>query len=235
MLFRLVLSAVMVMFSGCVTTGQAPTRPLAIPYASTVVQADGQLDEACYREHAPLRDFVVAGDGKRYESSTKAWLFWNENALVCAFACEEATLAWAPPVANERDVDGQDRCELFLWTGNPQDAYYCIEAAPGNAVHDYRARFYRVFDDTWTPGAGTVCRASRTSSGYNVEIVLPKAAIESMGLKLEAGRRWRVGLFRADYDRYNGTPTWVTWIDRPRVPADFHVAESFGAAELMPR
>ncbi|MBI3119675.1 MAG: hypothetical protein HYZ00_13355, partial [Candidatus Hydrogenedentes bacterium] len=145
----------------------------------------------------------------------------------------ESTPAWAAPVANERDVDGQDRAELFLWTGNDKGTYFCIEAAPGNAVHDYAAQFYRRFDDAWSPGNGAECRASLTPTGYHVEMILPKAAIVAMGLKLEPGQCFRMGLFRADYDRYSGQPTWITWVDRDSASPDFHVAESFGTAKLF--
>jgi hypothetical protein len=218
--------------TGCTTAKHETTAPLRIPRVSAAVQVDGRLNEACYREHAPLTAFVVAAEPARKAPPTKAWLFWDKERLVCAFECADSTQAWAPPVPNERDVDGQDRCELFLWTGDARDAYYCIEAAPGGAIHDYQARFYRKFDDAWSPGEDGTCRATRTSTGYVVEMVLTRRAVEAMGLKLETGARFQLGLFRADYDRYNGQPTWITWIDRGRAPADFHVAESFGTAEL---
>ncbi len=53
-----------------------------------------------------------------------------------------------------------------------------------------------------------------------------------MGEKLVDGRQFRCGLFRADFDKLNGEPTWITWVDHEGEP-DFHVAESFGIAELV--
>ncbi len=234
MKYRVALSCLAVAVSGCAGLHHDTAGFVRVPRATAEIQVDGKLDEACYRECAPLTAFVVAGEPARIApEETRAWLFWSEDRLVCAFECGDATPAWAPPNANERDVDGQDRCELFLWAGDAKGPYYCIEAAPGGAVHDYRAHFYRKFDDAWSAEREN-CRASWTPTGYVVEMAVSKKALDAMGLRLETGARFRAGLFRADYDKYCGEPTWITWIDRPHAPADFHVAESFGTLELAP-
>lgn len=219
--------------TGCCSLPKEAPMTLEIPHETGPFVIDGVLDEVCYREHPPLTAFVVAGDPARTAPSTKAWLFWNETHLVCAFECADTTPADCGPSDNEHDVDGQDRAEIFLWTGDPSAAYHCIEAAPGGAVHDYAARFYRRFDSAWSPGGGWMCHAVRSPRGYSVEMALPKVAIEAMGIRMQACHLFRIGLFRADFDTLNGTPTWITWIDHGRDP-DFHVAESFGHARLSP-
>lgn len=235
MLSRYMVLAPVLILAGCASTKLETANLLRVPYLSTPIQVDGNLSEACYRDSAPLTAFRVAGDSTAKCPPTKAWLFWNEDGLICSFSCEDASPAWAPPTADEHNVDGQDRSEVFLWTGGKKDLYHCIEVAPGNAVHDYQARFYRKFDDAWAPGGKAEYRASLTPSGYTVEVMLPRTAIEAMGLKLAAGKRFKLGLFRADYDKFSGQPVWITWVDRGRAPADFHVAESFGTAELSHR
>jgi len=217
---------------GCATYTHEPPNLLRVPYLSDLITADGNFDEACYAQHAPLTSFVVAADHVRKPPLTKAWLFWNDQGLVCSFQCADSTPAWAKPDANEREVDGQDRVELFLWNGKPGGPYFCIEAAPAGAIHDYEARFYRKFDDTWSPVGEWMHKAALTPGGYAVEMLIPKSAIEAMGLKVESGSRFKIGLFRADFDTLNGQPTWITWIDHGREP-DFHTADSFGAALLM--
>jgi hypothetical protein len=215
--------------AGCAITKRDAVAPLRVPYLSTSIEVDGDLVEECYREHAPLTAFVVAGDTSHEAPSTKAWLFWNEEGLVCSFECVDSTPAWVAPTANERDVDGQDRVELFLRAGDPGNPYFCIEAASAGAIHDYQARFYRKFDDAWFPTGGWTHKTLLTPYGYTVEMVLPKSAIEAIGLRLETGFHFKSGLFRADYDKFNGQPTWITWVDHGGEP-DFHVAESFGTA-----
>jgi hypothetical protein len=217
--------------AGCATMHHGGSGPLRIPYLDAKAAVDGKLDEACYRKCAHVTTFSVAGDPARKTPATEAWLFWNGDGLTCAFKCADATPAWAAPDKGEQDVDGQDRCEVFLWDGNPSHEYHCIEAAPGGALHDYEARFYRHFDNDWSPSGGWTWSAARSPQWYTVEMFLPKAAIEAMGLRLEKGAQFRLGLFRADYDTYNGEATWITWIDYGGKP-DFHIAESFGTAVL---
>ena len=204
---------------------------LEIPYSVDIVVADGNLDEQCYSRHAPLRNFVVAASPDRTAMSTEFWLFWSEEHLVFASRCEDTTLAASKPSDDEHHVDGQDRVELFLWNGDPLAPYYCLELAPHGAIHDYKAVFYRQFDDEWSPVGTWKSSATTTKDGYNIELLLPKSAIEAMGHALEDRHSLYVGLFRADFDRLNGTPTWITWVDHGMEP-DFHVAESFGMAVL---
>jgi hypothetical protein len=205
---------------------------LSIPYLSSQIVVDGKLDEDCYKKYPPLVDtFVVAGDKTRISPATKAWVFWNEEQLIYAYSCEDSSPASAPKSDNKQEVNGQDRGEIFLWNGDPDHSYYCFEIAPLGAILDYKAEFYRKFDDTWSPAGEWEYKTLVTPKGYSIEMVLSRESIEAMGLKLQTGERFRIGLFRADYDKYNGTPTWITWIDRSGEP-DFHVSESFGMAEL---
>ncbi len=201
-------------------------------FASTAITVDGNLNEACYQQIAPLEAFVMANDNSREVPSTKAWVFWSDSGLSFAFECVDDTPARTAPTSNEREVNGQDRVELFLWNGDPTAEYYCIEVASSGAVHDYKARFYREFDHSWAPAGGWSYQVTRTDDGYVLEANLPKAAIEAMGGSLAAGETTRIGLFRADFDTLNGEPSWITWIDYGGEP-DFHVADSFGSVQYQ--
>ena len=210
-------------------TPSVPT--LRIPQLSPRIVVDGKLREAAYREVAPVAAFVAAGGQGRAVQATRAWLFWSRERLAFAFKVVDSTPAETVATPNERDVDGQDRVEVFVWSGKPNDPYSCLEIASAGAVHDYRARFYRKFDDSWSPDGWKV-QASNTADGYVVEGSLSRRAVEAMGQKLKPGQTFRLGLFRADFDALNGTPAWITWVDRRGEP-DFHVAESFGLAVLV--
>lgn len=208
---------------------------LVVPFTSEIVHIDGRLDEPCYRA-TPLvgdADFVVAGRPNVQPPKTRAWLYWQDDRLIFAFDCEDADVVASEPSPHEHDVDGQDRVELFLWSGRPKDTYYCVEIAAHGARHDYSARFYRRFDDVWSP-AGIEHFARRTQKGYCVEAAIPHAAIQKMGFRLEPGAAWRLGLFRADFAAKTGQgePTWITWVDAKGPVPDFHVADSFGRCVL---
>jgi len=177
----------------------------------------------------------VAGAPTATAPGTRAWLFWSEGRLLFAFDCEDGRVVARPPSTSERAVDPQDRVEIFLWSGRAEDGYYCLELSPAGAAHDYRARFYRQFDDVWSP-AGLRWSAAPTARGYSVEGELPRDGVEAMGFRLRAGERWRLGLFRADFDSDapGAEPRWIAWVDHGGTP-DFHVAGSFGHAVLEER
>jgi len=208
---------------------------LNVPEWRGELKVDGKLDEAGYRTPPLVSRFVVAGQPAERPQQTKAWLFWQRERLIFAFECEDTDLVAAAPSSNEHDVDAQDRVELFLWSGQQADGYACIEIGALGAVHDYRARFYRQFDDAWSP-AGWEHAVSRMPGGYRVEAALSRAALVAIGFHLEPGARWRVGLFRADFSsrRTDGQPTWITWVDANLPKPDFHVAQSFGEIVLVP-
>jgi hypothetical protein len=219
-----------------VQPGEASARPrLVVPFTSGHVLVDGKLNEPCYQAPPLVEAFVVAGQPAKQPPKTKAWLFWQRDKLIFAFECEATDLAAAPPSAKEHDVDGQDRVELFLWSGRRDDAYYCIEIGARGALHDYSARFYRHFDDRWSL-KGLEYAVKSTPRGYSVEATISRTAMERMGFRLESGAQWRLGLFRADFASGGapGEPTWITWVDAKGPKPDFHVARSFGDCTLGP-
>lgn len=206
---------------------------LDVPPLPGAVQIDGKLDEPCYQTPPIVSEFVVAGSPETRPQPTAAWLFWHPERLVFAFAVQDAEIVAAPPSTQERDVDPQDRAEIFLWSGRPDDTYYCIEVGALGAVHDYSARFYREFDDSWTP-AGMQVAVTRTGTGYCIEGELPRAALEAAGFALRAGVQFHCGLFRADFHPARpDDPTWICWVDARGREPDFHVAESFGVIRLV--
>lgn len=213
---------------GCQT---APV--LDVPLCAGPFEMDGRLLEPAYETTAPLTDFVVAGQPDKPAAPTQAWVFWSPDELVFAFRCEDATPVANAPTANEDDVDPQDRVELFLWSGKPEDTYCCLEIAPLGAVHDYAARFYRRFDSAWSPAAWRFA-ALPAADGYCVEAALSREALRQCGFALEDGAHFRAGLFRADFASWDTAcaPDWICWVDARAPQPDFHVAESFGVFRL---
>jgi hypothetical protein len=208
---------------------------LIVPYITEEIRVDGQLDESCYRTCPPLTNFVAAGEPGNHCPATRAWLFWRPEELVFAFDVTDSGILALPPSGRERDVDAQDRVEIFLWSGRTNDTYYCIEAGARGAVHDYSARFYRKFNDAWNP-PGLKVATSITSSGYRVEGRLSRSTLAAAGFQWRAGLRLRCGLFRADFaPEQPESPNWICWVDARGAKPDFHVAESFGEIVLGTR
>jgi len=204
-----------------------PTAHIAVPRLDAPVIVDGQLTEACYSRTPLVHRFVIAGAPDKTPPRTRAWLFWQQERLIFAFDVEDAENVAAPERGQERDVDSQDRVELFLWSGRTNDAYYCIEIGARGAVHDYAARFYRRFDDTWSPVLWKYAVAPALD-GYRVEGELSREALARMGFQLVPGARFYVGLFRADFrPTAPDDPIWICWVDARGPQPDFHVAGSF--------
>lgn len=225
---------VVLLLTGCTQGPRDPAPTFGITRLIELLQVDGRLEEPAYQHVVPVTDFKVASQPGAKASPTQAWLLWNEAGLWFAFAAQDTTLVAAPPTAEEHAVDTQDRVELFLW---PQGSrrYFCLEIAPDGAVHDYAARIYRQFDDSWTP-AGARFAARRTTDGYAVEGFLPVAALRAMGVRSWGpGVRLHVGLYRADFrPEAPDDPVWLTWVE-PNLPKpDFHVRATFGPVSLTP-
>ena len=217
------------------TTFSAPVPLLSISEWNGKLNVDGKLEESCYQTSSPIDQFAAAGQPGRQPARTRAWLFWNVEKLIFAFGCEDTTIVADVRSANEREVDGQDRIELFLWSGRPEESYACIEIGARGALHDYRARFYRKFDSSWT-ASGLKYKARLTPNGYQVEGEISRRGMEALGFRLEPGVQIRVGLFRADFSssKKDAEPLWISWVDAASPKPDFHIAESFGEIVLQP-
>jgi Carbohydrate family 9 binding domain-like len=227
----LLLLAATCQIRGLTASEQLVVAEYEIPYSAAPITVDGLLAEACYLNRPAITQFTQASNPSEVVPATESWLFWNEGGLSFAFRVVDSNLAAQVASDDEHDVDHQDRVEVFLWSGNTNDPYHCIEIAAQGAVHDYLARFYRKFDDDWqAPGCKTM--VTRNESGYIVEGHLSAEGLAQMKYPLASGKTWSIGLFRADFDRYAGTPTWINWKDSGSKDPDFHVATAFKTVRL---
>ncbi len=215
--------------AGCATH---PVPTLNVPPLSGELRLDGRLTKPCYLSAPLVGNFRVAGHPALPAQSTKAWLFWQPERFIFAFEVEDTAIVASPKSALKKDVDGQDRVELYLWSGRKNDTYYCLEIGARGAVHDYSARFYRQFDDSWSL-KGLRYVVLPTARGYSVEGEISRAAMEKLGFMLHPGASWRAGLFRADFSPASPSlPTWLCWVDANGPQPDFHVPGSFGRVML---
>ena len=174
-------------------------------------------------EPAPATSFIVQTDG---------------TALYFAFRVtdDDVVLVDGPP-GDESLVARGDRVEVFLARDAELDEYYSIEIDPRGRVLDYRARFYRRFDDGWDCPGMTVAARQRPG-GYDVEGRIPFRTLNGMGLSLGSSPGLLAGVFRGEFShRGDGeiAESWISWV-RPLVPEpDFHVPSAFGCLRLGAR
>jgi hypothetical protein len=126
------------------------------------------------------------------------------------------------PFEEELSVIKGDRVELFFSeTEDLSKDYYCIEMDPNGKVLDYKATFYRKFEEAWN-FKSTELVAVITENGYLVEGKIAWEELRSLGI----GENFYLGIFKADY---NGPEqvTWYSWVVPDSEEPDFHIASAF--------
>ena len=128
----------------------------------------------------------------------------------------------------ERDVEKEDRVELFFSKDKEMNEYYCFEIDPVNRVLSYCSSYYRKFLFDWEPPAGFVTATSIHSGGYTVEGAIPLSFMEKLR---NDDCSLYFGAYRAEFSKKDDGTTienWLTWIDPQTSSPDFHVQQSLG-------
>lgn len=156
--------------------------------------------------------------------------------LLFAFQCEDGDLVLRGTLPEkEMAVSQGDRVELFFAKDAALKEYYCFEMSPAGTVLDYRASFYRKFDDSWDC-PGLVLAAGTRRGGYVVEGSIPLTTLRELcGADLLQGEPILVGAFRAEYSHTKtGTPeeAWISWVHPKAEKPDFHIRSALGTFRL---
>ncbi len=179
------------------------------------------------------------------EVITSFYLPWNKNDpqptefkalyddynVYFAFQVIDSSLVVQKNISNELDIALQDRVEVYLSASEQLNEYYCLEIDPLGRVLDYRARFYRKFNDKWDAKSIRI-ESNISENGYNVVLLIPLKQLEKMNIDLS--QSFSVGLFRADFKNVGSDiqENWISWIDPKSENPDFHVSEALGLFKL---
>ena len=152
---------------------------------------------------------------------------YDSNTLYCYYKAMDKNLVIKDSLNNEIDIASEDRVELFLSKDNTLKEYFCFEIDPLGRVLDYKASYYRKFEDQWDV-EGIQVADKIDSESYQIEVAIPLKTIAEMGLDIS--KEFFVGLFRADFE--NLAPgikeNWISWVDLGTTTPDFHLPEAFG-------
>lgn len=114
------------------------------------------------------------------------------------FEVSDSTLTLTEPFTGERDVDPEDRVEIFFAAdASLSQPYYCAEMDPLGRTMDYKAQTYRQFDFDWDFRTLEV-RGQVTPWGYRVAGSVAREELASLGLDLEGG--FWMGVFQGEAD-----------------------------------
>jgi hypothetical protein len=173
------------------------------------------------RRKAPRTGMCCASDGER---------------LLFAFQCDDADIVLRGAVPRDESLVARgDRVELFFAQDGSLDNYYCLEMSPAGTVLDYRASFYRKFDDSWDC-PGLVVAARTHAGGYAVEGSIPLTTLRNLCETSSSPQQViLVGAFRGEFS-HSGTgkpkEEWISWIRPKAEKPDFHIPSAFGRFRL---
>lgn len=128
--------------------------------------------------------------------------------------------------SGERDVESEDRVELFFSKDPDMRDYYCFEMDAMGRVLSYKAHYYRDFDFSWRPPTGFTVISQMYPDGYSVEGCIPLAFLKDF---IHENYLY-FGAYRADFSKKNDSliESWQTWKAPRTVHPDFHVPSSLG-------
>ena len=157
---------------------------------------------------------------------------WDDAAIGTRFSCNcaggrfhfnfevpDSTLTLMDPFTCEKDVDPEDRVEIFFC----QDAgmkkpYHAAEIDAAGRLMDYEATYYRNFDFGFDFETMDL-RAQTTPWGYRVAGSVDCDELRRLGLDLEGG--FWMGVFQGDA-RPDGSISWYSLVDAHDESPDFH-------------
>lgn len=183
-----------------------------------------------------LRDFAFPWEDTP-PPATEFRAVWNEERLFFRFDCEDADLVLGEGAGAKERVIGSDRVEIFLARDRGLDRYYAFEMDPRGEVLAYAGRYYREFDWDWAC-AGFEVKGAATEPGYRVEGSFSLDTLRRLDVLKPGGADMIAGVYRAEFShRPDGSihESWMPWIDPGTAKPDFHVPDSFGVFELIPR
>ena len=176
-------------------------------------------DSTIFGLHAPW-------DG--LEDNTVFGCFAGEDYFYFYYDVIDPTVTLKEGFKEEKDVEPEDRVEIFFSPRPEMDIYYCAEIDPEGRVLDYSSKYYREMDYGWN--FSTMDLFSKiTEKGYLIAGRVSKEELRSLGLDLEGG--FSMGVFRADF-REDGTVNWYSAIPSDDKAPDFHKPDMLFRAKM---
>lgn len=206
---------------------QAPKTYLG-HHTDARIKVDGILDKGEWKRATLIRDFIYAWEGEK-PPPTAFWAQTDDSLFNFSFRVKDKDIV-LHDYSRESDVAEGDRVEIFFAGDLDLKDYYCLEIRPDGRVLDYKASYYRRFDDTWDFD-GLEVKTEIGPSGYTVEGRIPLKTLNRLGIATQGHPSFFIGLFRAEYISSESGPAFVKWISwvRPDSPEpDFHIPSALG-------
>ncbi|MBX2922410.1 MAG: carbohydrate-binding family 9-like protein [Chitinophagaceae bacterium] len=197
--------------------------------ADGLIMVDGQSIEKAWLYAPPLTSFTNPWN-KEVSPETSLSMLKDSTYLYFSFSAKDNKILVDPNFSTERDIEKEDRVELFFSKDREMKEYYCFEMDAKGRTLSYAAKHYRQFNFNWEPPEGFNIAAHIHGAGYAVEGSIPLEFIH----KLAGSNVLYFGTYRAEFSK-KGAATienWLTWIDPKTATPDFHVPLTLGELVL---
>lgn len=228
------------------------TYPVRFVEAAKIT-LDGRADEPEWAEAHVEKGFTFPWKDIP-APATEFRAICDKTHLYFHFRVHDEDIVVLEKLRDEEDAVFEDRAEWYFARDDKLNDYYCVEVDSRGRPFDYRGAYYRRLDPSWHL-EGLEAKAAGLPQGYEVEIRMPLASLQAMGLpSLLAGQKVRCGLYRAEFShdrsgrkvvaresihnrgrQLDGPPpieAWMSWVDPQTVEPDFHVPSSLGFLQL---
>ena len=194
-----------------------------------LVTIDGMGNEAAWQG---VDDYITLSNpwGEPSPKTTLALTADSRN-LYFFFDVDDDEILLEPEYTGKRDVEKEDRVELFLSKDKKMNDYYCFEIDAEGRTLSYRCSYYRNFDFDWPPPSGFHVACQIRPGGYSVEGCIPMDFLRGF---IQKGNQVYFGAYRAEFSKKNGhiIENWQSWINPSTSEPDFHVPMSLGVMVL---
>ncbi len=182
------------------------------------IEIDGVLNDW---PETPFLTSLVAPWEQGMSDSTFFNSYASDAYFFFYFSTVDTTLTTVP-FKEELSLIQGDRVELFFAaTEDLSKDYYCIEISPDGDILDYKATFYRKFEEAWNFKTVELV-AFKTNNGYLVEGKIALEELKSLGIH----NAFYLGIFKADFKNKEDV-TWYSWVKPDTKEPDFHIASAF--------
>jgi len=187
---------------------------------------DGIPGDDVWEKSIALKDFIFPWDEKT-PPLTLFRALYDSNNLYIFYKAEDQNLVIKDSLNIEQDIEFEDRVEVYFAKDNTMKEYFCLEIDPSGRLLDYKAAYYRKFDNQWNVKGIRI--TSRIDSGsYQMEVAIPLTSIAEMGIDIS--KDFYAGLYRAEFENSASgiKENWLSWIDPKISKPDFHIPETLG-------
>lgn len=230
------------------------TKTYQVRYVENVrLTLDGRADEPEWAQANVEKGFMFPWK-KVPAPLTEFRALCDKKHLYFHFRAQDEDIVVLAKLRDKEDAVFEDRVEWYFARDDKLKDYFCVEVDSRGRPFDYRGSYYRQLDPSWHL-VGLETKASPLPQGYEVEVRIPLASLEAIGLpSLLEGEKVRCGLYRAEFShdrsgrkvviqesihnrgrQLDGPPpieAWISWVDPETVEPDFHVPSSLGFLQL---